>query len=119
MTSLSPAAIAEQRVVIGGGAEIRRLVDDWFEARGAGLAHVMELPSFEGLRSAVIETAGVAFLPRDGLSEDLASGQLVPIDIEGFDVSAQAYVVHRHDLHEAAQWLVQLLAEQQAMPLTT
>jgi DNA-binding transcriptional LysR family regulator len=79
----------------------------------------MELPSLEGLRSAVVESGAIAFGPHYAVQDDLASARLRQVEIEGFSLSARTFVLHRADVREPVRWLVDLLAEpgdDQAVP---
>jgi DNA-binding transcriptional LysR family regulator len=109
--AMSAKEVANSRVVVGGGSEVRRLVDEWFGAHEVKLTNVMELPSLEGLRSAVVESGAIAFGPHYAVQDDLASARLREVEIEGFCVSARTFVLHKAGVREPVRWLVDLVAE--------
>jgi DNA-binding transcriptional LysR family regulator len=75
----------------------------------------MELPSFEGLRGAVVESGAIAFGPRYAVEDDFNSGRLVAIDIASFSISATTYVLNRPDVREPGRWLIELLTQAETL----
>lgn len=75
--------------------------DNWNsleETFGSGIAQLnvaMEIRSTETIKQAVIAGMGVSFLSAHTISKELASGSLVVLDVEGFPVLLNWYVVHR------------------------
>ncbi len=57
----------------------------------------MEIPANETIKQAAAAGLGVGFLSAHALRQELALGSLVILDVEGFPVMRQWYVVHRQD----------------------
>jgi DNA-binding transcriptional LysR family regulator len=55
----------------------------------------MEIKSTETIKQAVIAGMGIAFLSAHTISLELQLGHLVVLDVEGFPVMLNWYVVHR------------------------
>jgi LysR family transcriptional regulator, low CO2-responsive transcriptional regulator len=55
----------------------------------------MEIKSTETIKQAVIAGMGIAFLSAHTISLELQVGNLVVLDVEGFPVMLNWYVVHR------------------------
>jgi DNA-binding transcriptional LysR family regulator len=55
----------------------------------------MEIRSTETIKQAVIAGMGVAFLSAHTISQELKAGSLVVLEVEGFPVMLNWYVVHR------------------------
>lgn len=77
--------------------------DTWFsmeEAFGAHLAELnvaMEIRSTETIKQAVIAGIGLGFLSAHTIGRELAAGSLVALEVEGFPVMLNWYVVHRRE----------------------
>ncbi|HWC30919.1 MAG TPA: LysR family transcriptional regulator [Dehalococcoidia bacterium] len=97
---------ARERVVVTVGREIRELLDNWFESRGLHLHNVMEVSSFEQVRAAALEGLGVGFLPSYVITNDLASGALVQVDIRDLTISRNTYVIFKRNVREPVRWLI-------------
>ena len=59
----------------------------------------MEIPANETIKQAAAAGLGVGFLSAHALRQELALGSLVILDVEGFPVMRQWYVVHRRGKH--------------------
>jgi DNA-binding transcriptional LysR family regulator len=55
----------------------------------------MEIRSTETIKQAVIAGMGVSFLSAHTVARELQSGSLAVLDVEGFPVMLNWYVVHR------------------------
>lgn len=77
--------------------------DTWFsmeEAFGAHLAELnvaMEIRSTETIKQAVIAGIGLGFLSAHTIGRELAAGSLVALEVEGFPLMLNWYVVHRRE----------------------
>jgi DNA-binding transcriptional LysR family regulator len=77
--------------------------DTWIamrEAFGQRFAHMraaMEIGSNETIKQAVMAGLGLAFLSAHAIALEVAAGQLVVLDVEGFPAMRHWYVVHRRD----------------------
>jgi len=77
--------------------------DTWFsmeEAFGAHLAELnvaMEIRSTETIKQAVIAGIGLGFLSAHTIGRELAAGSLAALEVEGFPLMLNWYVVHRHE----------------------
>jgi DNA-binding transcriptional LysR family regulator len=70
-------------------------MEDGFGAHLERLNVAMEIRSTETIKQAVIAGMGVAFLSAHTISQELKAGSLVVLDVEGFPVMLNWYVVHR------------------------
>lgn len=76
--------------------------DTWnsmVEGFGTHLPHLnisMEIRSTETIKQAVIAGMGVIFLSAHTISRELQSGALTVLDVQGFPLMLNWYVVHRH-----------------------
>jgi LysR family transcriptional regulator, low CO2-responsive transcriptional regulator len=75
--------------------------DTWHsltEAFGPHLAELniaMEIKSMETIKQAVIAGMGVSFLSAHTISRELKAGSLAVLDVQGFPLMLNWYVVHR------------------------
>lgn len=78
-----------------------RASDTWHSMEdgfGRELAHIniaMEIRSTETIKQAVIAGMGVSFVSAHTISQELKSGSLCVLDVEGFPLMLNWYVVHR------------------------
>ena len=75
---------------------------------------VMELPSNETIKQAVMAGMGLAFLSLRTVRHELASGRLVLVDVQGLPIERHWYVTHREGkrLSPAAQAFRQFLIDE-------
>lgn len=75
---------------------------------------VMELPSNETIKQAVMAGMGLAFLSLRTVRHELASGRLVLVDVQGLPIERHWYVTHREGkrLAPAAEAFRQFLIEE-------
>ncbi|HEX4944028.1 MAG TPA: LysR family transcriptional regulator [Usitatibacteraceae bacterium] len=79
------------------GAATRLAMDQVFAEAGVVPRIEMEIASNETIKQAAAAGLGVGFLSAHALRQELALGSLVILDVEGFPVMRQWYVVHRLD----------------------
>lgn len=77
--------------------------DTWFSMEDAFGKHMgelqvaMEIKSTETIKQAVIAGIGLGFLSFHTVGRELAAGSLVALDVEGFPLMLNWYVVHRRE----------------------
>src|SRR5688572_21288045 len=103
---LEAGELTRQRIVLSQARWVREPVEEWFEKHGAKLQDPVEVSSLAQVRADVLEGLGIGFLPKYVVTNDLASGALVQLDIEDFHLSQDSYVIFRSNISQAAQWLV-------------
>lgn len=79
------------------GSATRLAMDQAFAEAGLVPRIEMEIASNETIKQAVAAGLGVGFLSAHALRQELALGSLVILDVEGFPVMRQWFVVHRRD----------------------
>jgi len=89
------AIVAEPFVVRERGSDTWNSMEDGFGPHLERLNVAMEIRSTETIKQAVIAGMGVAFLSAHTISQELKAGSLVVLDVEGFPVMLNWYVVHR------------------------
>jgi DNA-binding transcriptional LysR family regulator len=87
--------VREAFIVREKGSDNWNSLEDTFGSQIAQLNVAMEIRSTETIKQAVIAGMGVSFLSAHTISKELASGSLVVLDVEGFPVLLNWYVVHR------------------------
>jgi DNA-binding transcriptional LysR family regulator len=70
-------------------------MEEGFAGRLTNLKIAMEIKSTETIKQAVIAGMGIAFLSAHTISLESQVGHLVVLDVEGFPVMLNWYVVHR------------------------
>lgn len=109
--------IAEQRVaVVGKSTESRHLIDAWFKEHGIALQDVMEVSSHEEARIAARQGLAVGFVADYVGHEDLRSGRLSLLQVEGFDITHPNYVSFRADTREPVLSLIRAMVESAVSP---
>jgi len=76
------------------GSGTRRAVERLFEDHGLEMNVRMELGSNEAIKQAIVGGLGVSVLSRHTLALDAPLGQLAILDVEGFPIERQWYVVY-------------------------
>ena len=79
------------------GSSTRLAMEQAFAEAGIVPAIEMEIAANETIKQAAAAGLGVGFLSAHALRQELALGSLVILDVEGFPVMRQWYVVHRGD----------------------
>lgn len=79
------------------GSSTRLAMEQAFDEAGIVPRIEMEIAANETIKQAAAAGLGVGFLSAHALRQELALGSLVILDVEGFPVMRQWYVVHRGD----------------------
>lgn len=87
--------VREPFVVREKGSDTWNSMEDGFGKRIEQLNIVMEIRSTETIKQAVIAGMGISFLSAHTVSQELASGSLVVLDVKNFPLMLDWYVVHR------------------------
>jgi DNA-binding transcriptional LysR family regulator len=85
----------EPFVVREKGSDTWNSMEDGFAGRLADLNIAMEIKSTETIKQAVIAGMGIAFLSAHTISLELQTGSLTVLDVQGFPLMLNWYVVHR------------------------
>ena len=103
----TPAARVAAENIIGRerGSGTRLAVEQVFRAAGAEITPHMEFDDSEAIKQAVISGLGIAYLSLSSLRLELAAGEVVLLDVEGFPLHRQWFAAHRKNkrLTNAAQ----------------
>jgi DNA-binding transcriptional LysR family regulator len=96
-TKRIPAAriIREPFVVREKGSDTWNSMVEGFGGQLPGLNIAMEIRSTETIKQAVVAGMGVSFLSAHTVSRELHAGSLVVLDVQGFPLMLNWYVVHR------------------------
>jgi DNA-binding transcriptional LysR family regulator len=92
----APLAILNDQefVVRESGSGTRQAMERLFAEHGISARIVMEMPSNETIKQAVMAGMGLSFLSLRTIRHELASGHLVLLNIDGLPVMRQWYVTH-------------------------
>lgn len=95
------------------GSGTRLDTEQHFAQAGLPLQSSLELGSIEATKEGVAAELGIAVLPRESIALEIASGDLVMLDVQGFPLQRQWYVAHLKGrrLSQAAGALRQLLLQ--------
>ena len=85
----------EPFVVREKGSDTWHSMQEGFGARLVDLNIIMEIRSTETIKQAVIAGMGLSFLSAHTISRELQSKSLVVLDVQGFPLMLNWYVVHR------------------------
>jgi len=77
------------------GSDTRHSMEDGFGRHLADINIAMEIKSTETIKQAVIAGMGISFLSAHTVSRELQSGSLTVLDVQGFPLMLNWYVVHR------------------------
>jgi DNA-binding transcriptional LysR family regulator len=93
------------------GSGTRLAAEEVFREHGITAQISLELGNTSAVKEAVAAGLGVAILSRHALTQELRLRRLVVLNVEGFPVSRQWYVVHREDkrLSHAARAFMEFL----------
>jgi DNA-binding transcriptional LysR family regulator len=110
----------QQFVVREPGSGTRSAMEGLFAEHGITPEIVMEMPSNETIKQAVMAGMGMSFLSLRTVRHELAAGHLALVDIVGLPIVRQWYVTHLNAkrLSPAAEALKHFLLEE-AGPLIT
>ena len=92
---LAAEVMREPFVVREGGSDTFRSMLEGFGGDLSGLNVAMEIRSTETIKQAVMAGLGLSFLSAHTVSQELRSGALRVLDVEGFPLQLHWYVVHR------------------------
>lgn len=87
----------EPFVVREKGSDTWNSMEEGFAGRLSKINIAMEIRSTETIKQAVIAGMGISFLSAHTVSLELQAGSLVILDIEGFPVMLNWYVIHRRN----------------------
>ncbi|KXV03369.1 transcriptional regulator [Caballeronia megalochromosomata] len=87
----------EPFIVRERGSDTWNSMEEGFAGRLANLNVAMEITSTETIKQAVIAGMGLSFLSAHTISMELQVGKLAVLDIEGFPVMLNWFVVHRNN----------------------
>src|SRR5512143_1403540 len=96
------------------GSGTRKAVEEMFKERGLKVAPYIELSSNEAIKHGVLAGLGIAVLSQPSVRLELAAGELVVLDVEGFPLRRRWYAVHRKGkrLSRAAQTFLEYLQQE-------
>lgn len=87
----------EPFVVREKGSDTWNSMEDGFGDHLKDLNIAMEIKSTETIKQAVIAGMGISFLSAHTIAMELQVGRLAVLDIKGFPVMLNWYLVHRHN----------------------
>lgn len=87
----------EAFVVREKGSDTWNSMQEGFGERLARLNIAMEIKSTETIKQAVIAGMGLSFLSAHTISRELRAGQLATLEVQGFPLMLNWYVVHRRN----------------------
>ena len=109
------SALGEHRFVVREqGSGTRAAMERLFAEHQTAMDVVMEMPSNETIKQAVMAGMGLSFLSMRTVRHELASGHIALVDIEGMPMVGNWYITHlRHKkLSPAARAFKEFLIEQ-------
>lgn len=96
--NISLARLAQEPFVVREkGSDTWQSMEEGFGGKVPDLNIAMEIKSTETIKQAVIAGMGVSFLSAHTVSLELRAGSLVILDVVGFPVMLNWYVVHRRN----------------------
>lgn len=116
-SALSLYDLQEETLLLREQESATRLAtEQHFAQAGVPFPASLELGSIEAIKEGVVAGLGIAVLPRESVALELASGDLVMLDLQGFPLQREWYIVHvkGRRLSLAADALRQLLLESRA-----
>jgi DNA-binding transcriptional LysR family regulator len=91
-------ALADEPFIVRErGSDTWNSMEEGFAGRLSNLNIAMEITSTETIKQAVIAGMGLSFLSAHTISMELQVGKLAVLDIEGFPVMLNWFVVHRNN----------------------
>lgn len=95
-SAIPPSEVMRQPFVVRErGSDTWRSMREGFGGDLSGLNVAMEIRSTETIKQAVIAGFGLSFLSAHTVSQELQSGSLRTLDVQGFPLQLHWYVVHR------------------------
>ncbi|SFJ96537.1 LysR family transcriptional regulator [Celeribacter neptunius] len=107
--------IAEENVIRREpGSGTRQAIEKLFQAAHVELIPHMEFDDADAIKQGVISGLGIAYLSLHALRLELAAGELVVLDVEGFPLRRRWYALHREGkrLSTAAQSFLDFLQQE-------
>ena len=89
--------VRERFIVREAGSDTRHAMTDALKRHHAQLNVALEVKSTETIKQAVIAGMGVAFISGHTVSRELRDGSLVSLDVQGFPVRLNWYIVQRRN----------------------
>jgi DNA-binding transcriptional LysR family regulator len=89
--------VREPFVVREKGSDTWNSMKEGFTGHLANLNIAMEIKSTETIKQAVIAGMGISFLSAHTINLELKAGSLVVLDVQGFPLMLNWYLVHRRD----------------------
>jgi DNA-binding transcriptional LysR family regulator len=89
--------IREPFIVRERGSDTWNSMEDGFGGALADINIAMQIPSTETIKQAVIARMGISFLSAHTVSRETRAGALCILDVRGFPLMLNWYVVHRHN----------------------
>lgn len=89
--------VRERFIVREPGSDTRHAMTDAFKRHHAQLNVALEVKSTETIKQAVIAGMGLAFISGHTVSRELRDGSLVSLDVQGFPVQLNWYLVQRRN----------------------
>jgi DNA-binding transcriptional LysR family regulator len=111
--------LQEETLLMRERESVTRLATELqFAQEGVPILASLELGNIEATKEGVAAGLGIAVLPQESVALEVAAGDLVVLDVQGFPLRRQWYVVHVRDrrLSLAANALRQLLLESRTAP---
>lgn len=97
---LAPKDLAEVQVVLReAGSGTRVIVEQALKVHGISLAETLAMGSTEAIKRAVIAGAGIAWLSRLCIADELAAGKLAILEIRGVQITRPLYAMWLKDTH--------------------
>jgi DNA-binding transcriptional LysR family regulator len=95
------------------GSVTRLVTEQHFAQEGVSLQASLELGSIEAIKEGVIAELGIAVVPAESVTLEVANGDLTTLDVQSFPLKRHWYVVHLKGrrLSQAATAFRQLLLE--------
>jgi DNA-binding transcriptional LysR family regulator len=90
------AQLTEERFLVReSGSGNRKVVEEYFAEQGVRIRPYMELGSAEAIKQGVMAGLGISALSLHNLRLEIAAGQIVVLNVEGFPLRRQWNVVYR------------------------
>lgn len=80
---------------------IREYLKAWFDNRGIAideLSSASQMDEIESIKSTVVKGYGISFLPYLTIKKELYTKQLKKLEIEGFDLQYEIYLIYKENL---------------------